>query len=118
MAARVGLMHIGVFILLLLSGERNFGVRLNKPFSASAPTDVPAFSGSHADFLVLVFHRIITAGHQRLQPLYDCLLTIIVNGKKIYPALETPGCELCLRLVWIPIHFNLWTFGFLLFGGQ
>ncbi len=27
-------MHIGVFILLLLSGERNFGVRLNKPYTS------------------------------------------------------------------------------------
>ena len=77
--SKIGLIHIGVFILLVLSGERNFGVRLNKPFTAAAPTDVPAFTGTHSDFLILVFHRIITAGHQRLQPLYDCLLTIIVN---------------------------------------
>ena len=35
-----------------------------------------------ANFLVFqVFHKIITTGHQRLQPLFDCLLTIIVNGK-------------------------------------
>lgn len=44
-AARVGLMHIGVFILLLLSGERNFGVRLNKPYTASVPMDIPVFTG-------------------------------------------------------------------------
>ena len=31
-----------------------------------------------------VFHKIITTGHQRLQPLFDCLLTIIVNGKPYY----------------------------------
>ena len=43
--ARVGLMHIGVFILLLLSGERNFGVRLNKPYTAAVAMDVPVFSG-------------------------------------------------------------------------
>ena len=35
-------------------------------------------------FLFLkVFHKIITNGHQRLQPLFDCLLTIIVNGKSL-----------------------------------
>lgn len=28
-----------------------------------------------------VFHKIITSGHQRLQPLFDCLLTIVVNGR-------------------------------------
>ncbi|XP_023321643.1 protein HID1 [Eurytemora carolleeae] len=77
--SRVGLMHIGVFILLLLSGERNFGVRLNKPYTASVPMDIPVFSGSHADLLIIVFHKIITSGHQRLQPLFDCLLTVLCN---------------------------------------
>ncbi|XP_033222118.1 protein HID1 isoform X3 [Belonocnema kinseyi] len=43
--SRVGLMHIGVFILLLLSGERNFGVRLNKPYTATVPMDIPVFTG-------------------------------------------------------------------------
>nr|CAD7199632.1 unnamed protein product [Timema douglasi] len=149
--SRVGLMHIGVFILLLLSGERNFGVRLNKPYTATIPMDIPVFTGraspktlmsgsrnvqkhnvpvveraipktrmsgsrnvekhnvvirihvtttiasvftaraspetrmsgsrTHADLLITVFHKIITTGHQRLQPLFDCLLTILVNGE-------------------------------------
>lgn len=55
-AARVGLMHIGVFILLLLSGERNFGVRLNKPYSIHVPMDIPVFTGTHADLLIVVRH--------------------------------------------------------------
>ncbi|CAH1794429.1 unnamed protein product, partial [Owenia fusiformis] len=84
--SRVGLMHIGVFILLLLSGERNFGVRLNKPYTLRVPMDIPVFTGTHADFLIVVFHKIITTGHQRLQPLFDCLLTIIVN---VSPYLKT-----------------------------
>ncbi|XP_061383941.1 protein HID1 isoform X1 [Danaus plexippus] len=84
--SRVGLMHIGVFILLLLSGERNFGVRLNKPYTATVPMDIPVFTGTHADLLVVVFHKIITTGHQRLQPLFDCLLTILVN---VSPYLKT-----------------------------
>ena len=36
-------------------------------------------SGTHADLLIIVFHKIITTGHQRLQPLFDCLLTILCN---------------------------------------
>lgn len=84
--SKIGLIHIGVFILLLLSGERNFGVRLNKPFAARAMMDLPIFTGSHADLLIVVFHKLITAGHQRLQPLFDCLLTIIVN---VSPYLKT-----------------------------
>lgn len=53
-AARVGLVHIGVFILLLLSGERNFGVRLNKPYVLRVPMDIPVFTGTHADLLIVV----------------------------------------------------------------
>ena len=84
--SRVGLVHIGVFIILLLSGERNFGVRLNRPYLATVPMDLPIFSGTHADLLVIVFHKLITTGHQRLQPLFDCLLTILVN---VSPYLKT-----------------------------
>ena len=50
-------MHIGVFILLLLSGERNFGVRLNKPYSVHVPMDIPVFTGTHADLLIVVRGR-------------------------------------------------------------
>ncbi|RMZ94646.1 HID1 isoform X2 [Brachionus plicatilis] len=41
--------------------------------------DIPVFSGTHADLLIIAFHKLITSTNQRLQPLYDCLLTIIVN---------------------------------------
>lgn len=84
--SRVGLIHIGVFIILLLSGERNFGVRLNRPYQASAPMDLPIFSGTHADLLIIIFHKLISTGNQRLQPLFDCLLTILVN---VSPYLKT-----------------------------
>ncbi len=77
--SKIGLMHICVFILLLLSGERNFGVRLNKPYVNKFPIDVPVFSGTHGDLLIIVFHKLITTTGNRLQPLYDCLLTIIAN---------------------------------------
>lgn len=53
-AARVGLIHMGVFIVLLLSGERNFGVRLNKPYTPRAAIDVQPFTGTHADLLIIV----------------------------------------------------------------
>lgn len=45
---------MGVFIILLLSGERNFGVRLNKPYTAKANINVQTFTGTHADLLILV----------------------------------------------------------------
>uniref|UniRef100_A0A8C7Y1L1 HID1 domain containing n=1 Tax=Oryzias sinensis TaxID=183150 RepID=A0A8C7Y1L1_9TELE len=97
--SRVGLMHIGVFILLLLSGERNFGVRLNKPYSLHVPMDIPVFTGTHADLLIVVFHKIITTGHQRLQPLYDCLLTIIVNVSPYLKSLSMVAANKLLHLL-------------------
>lgn len=48
-------MHIGVFILLLLSGERNFGVRLNKPYTATVPMDIPVFTGNVNYVIMLKF---------------------------------------------------------------
>uniref|UniRef100_A0A8C1Z667 HID1 domain containing b n=1 Tax=Cyprinus carpio TaxID=7962 RepID=A0A8C1Z667_CYPCA len=95
----VGLVHIGVFILLLLSGERNFGVRLNKPYSVRVPMDISVFAGTHADLLIVVFHKIITSGHQRLQPLYDCMLTIIVNVSPYLKSLSMVAANKLLHLL-------------------
>nr|XP_019962889.1 PREDICTED: protein HID1-like isoform X2 [Paralichthys olivaceus] len=97
--SRVGLMHIGVFILLLLSGERNFGVRLNKPYTLRVPMDIPVFTGNHADLLIVVFHKVFTNGHQRLQPLFDCLLTIIVNISPYLKSLSMVAANKLLHLL-------------------
>ncbi|TMS22272.1 Protein HID1 [Larimichthys crocea] len=97
--SRVGLMHIAVFILLLLSGERNFGVRLNKPYTLRVPMDVPVFTGTHADLLIVIFHKVITSGHQRLQPLFDCLLTIIVNISPYLKSLSMVSANKLLHLL-------------------
>ncbi|XP_018544974.1 protein HID1b [Lates calcarifer] len=97
--SRVGLMHIGVFIILLLSGERNFGVRLNKPYTLRVPMDIPVFTGNHADLLIVIFHKIITSGHQRLQPLFDCLLTIIVNISPYLKSLSMVAANKLLHLL-------------------
>eukprot|EP00794_Sanderia_malayensis_P008932 gene8932-9884_t len=97
--SRIGLMHIGVFILLLLSGERNFGVRLNKPYTTRIPMDIPVFTGTHADLLIVVFHKIITTGHQRLHPLFDCLLTIVVNVSPYLKSLSMVAANKLLHLL-------------------
>lgn len=97
--SRLGLMHIGVFILLLLSGERNFGVRLNKPYTLRVPMDIPVFTGTHADLLIVIFHKIMTCGHQRLQPLFDCLLTVIVNISPYLKSLSMVAASKLLYLI-------------------
>lgn len=78
------------------TGERNFGVRLNKAYSATVPMDIPVFTGTHADLLITVFHKIIATGHQRLQPLFDCLLTILVN---VSPYLKTLSMVASVKLL-------------------
>ncbi|CAN0489891.1 unnamed protein product, partial [Hapterophycus canaliculatus] len=44
-ASKGGLIHICTFVLLKLSGERLFGVAINKPCTVRLPTDLPLFSG-------------------------------------------------------------------------
>ncbi|XP_077482309.1 protein HID1b isoform X2 [Stigmatopora argus] len=98
--ADVGLVHTGVAILLLLSGERNFGVRLNKPFTLRVPMDVPVFNGTHADLLVVIFHRMMTGGgHGRLRPLFDCLLTVVVNVSPYLKSLSMVSADKLLHLL-------------------
>ncbi|KAF3846293.1 hypothetical protein F7725_003371, partial [Dissostichus mawsoni] len=80
-------------------GERNFGVRLNKPYSVHVPMDIPVFTGTHADLLIVVFHKIITTGHQRLQPLFDCLLTIVVNVSPYLKSLSMVAANKLLHLL-------------------
>ncbi|KAL7550976.1 hypothetical protein ACHAWF_014186 [Thalassiosira exigua] len=77
--AQVGLIHICTFVLLKLSGERSFGVGLNRPFRTKLPCDLPLFSGSHADLVSITLHKIIVNGSYRLVPLYSCFLTIVCN---------------------------------------
>ncbi|KJH52327.1 hypothetical protein DICVIV_01529 [Dictyocaulus viviparus] len=98
-SARVGLVHMSVFLILLLSGERNFGVRLNKPYIAKAAIDIQTFSGTHADLLIIVFHKLITTGNHRLQSLFDCLLTIIVNVSPYLKSLSMVASNKLLHLV-------------------
>lgn len=58
--------------------------------------DITLLSGTHADLLITVFHKIIATGHQRLQPLFDCLLTILVN---VSPYLKTLSMVASVKLL-------------------
>lgn len=77
--AQIGLVHICTFVLLKLSGERSFGVSLNKAFTDKLPCDLPLFSGGHADLLAITLHKLVVNGAYKLVPLYSCFLTIICN---------------------------------------
>ena len=79
-SAQLGRVHLGVFFLLYLSGEREFSIALNKPFNKPLVIDIPKFSGgTYADYLVLVLVQMIVDGQRRLDSLWECLLTILSN---------------------------------------
>ena len=56
--------NITVMICVIIS---LIGVRLNKPYSVRVPMDIPVFTGTHADFLVIVSIFCVT------QKSYICL---------------------------------------------
>ncbi|KAG6587146.1 protein hid1 isoform x2 [Phytophthora cinnamomi] len=96
--AKVGMIHICTFILLLLSGERDFGVNLNKPFNNHLPLDLPPFSGNHADLLIVCLHKIIVSGYEKLNSVYNCFLTIICNISPYCKKLNMVSSVRLLRL--------------------
>lgn len=77
--SKVGLMYLCTFTLLKLSGERSFGVALNKAYQMRLPVELPLFTGNHADLLIIVLHKMIVSGSEKLSPLYSCFLTIVCN---------------------------------------
>ena len=77
--SKVGLIHVCSFVLLLLSGERDFSVQLNKSYNLRLPVDLPVFTGSYTDLLVLVFHKLVVNSSDRPESLYECFLTAIAN---------------------------------------
>eukprot|EP00005_Dracoamoeba_jomungandri_P002730 CAMPEP_0174260198 /NCGR_PEP_ID=MMETSP0439-20130205/9211_1 /TAXON_ID=0 /ORGANISM="Stereomyxa ramosa, Strain Chinc5" /LENGTH=781 /DNA_ID=CAMNT_0015344391 /DNA_START=28 /DNA_END=2370 /DNA_ORIENTATION=+ len=74
-----GLIHLGTFTLLFMSGEREFCVQLNKPYDKTPTIRLPTFTGNYADYLILVFHKLLVDGHAGLESLHECLLAILAN---------------------------------------
>jgi hypothetical protein len=96
--SKTALIHLGVFNLLLLSSERNFGVRLNKQHSAAHRlSNLPDFSGSHADLMIVVFHKLIMYGYKITQ-LYDYMLTILVNVSPYLKGTAMLACKCLIQL--------------------
>lgn len=94
---KTALIHIGVFNLLILSGERNFGVILNKQYLSNVLMNLPAFTGSHADLMIIVVHKLILYGY-KLNQLFDFLLTILVNISPYLKALSMLASKCLIQL--------------------
>ncbi|ETV82656.1 hypothetical protein, variant [Aphanomyces astaci] len=96
--SKVGMIHICTFILLLLSGERDFAVNLNKPFELKLPLDLPPFHGNHADLLIVCLHKVIVNGYEKLNSVYNCFLTIVSNISPYVKKLNMVSSVRLLRL--------------------
>jgi hypothetical protein len=94
--AQLGLVHLGIFVLLFLSGEREFSITLNRALNKKILIDLPKFTGNYADYLILVFIKIFIDGHKRLESLWECMLTIVAN---ISPYIKSLSLVTAMRLL-------------------
>lgn len=94
----VGLLHTASFVLLVLSSERAFAVRLNEPYAGKVPLRIPQFQGCHADVLALGLHQVISDSLPRQQndALVEMLLTVLCN---VSPYIKCFALESCLKLL-------------------
>ena len=97
--SKLGMVYLCTFVLLRLSGERNFSVALNMPYKAQLPVDMPLFKGSHADLVIIVLHKLMVSGMDKLSSLYTCFLTIICNVSPYCKALCAPAAHKLVNLV-------------------
>ena len=96
--SQVGLVQTGIYVLLKLSGERNFAVLLNQACAQDYPMDVPSFSGTHADLLVLVLYNLMVDTNFRLTSLYECILTTVANVSPYLKTLTLVAANKLVRL--------------------
>ena len=106
-------MYTCVFILLKLSGEREFSVELNRPIgSVPSLAHVPLLSllafpdfhdGTYGDALIVIAHQLIMSSPNHLDALLKVLLTILAN---VSPYLTRIGALASVRLLAL---FELFT---------
>eukprot|EP00003_Mantamonas_plastica_P033506 TRINITY_DN964_c0_g1_i7.p1 TRINITY_DN964_c0_g1~~TRINITY_DN964_c0_g1_i7.p1 ORF type:complete len:717 (-),score=200.79 TRINITY_DN964_c0_g1_i7:979-3129(-) len=108
---KVGLCHTCVFLLLMLSSDRQFGVQLNTEYVDKTVYGLPVFTGSHGDLLMLTLLCVLREQSPALSPLFYYMASIIVN---VSPYIEEVSQTTALKLVSL---FEEITHPDLLFGG-
>eukprot|EP00914_Ancora_sagittata_P017610 GHVO01034663.1.p1 GENE.GHVO01034663.1~~GHVO01034663.1.p1 ORF type:complete len:545 (+),score=88.39 GHVO01034663.1:94-1635(+) len=79
---RQAVAYMCTFLLVLLSGQREFAVSLNAPYTEKFPLDIPLFQGNHADLLTIAIHRVLI---ENVQPqninesLAEMFMTVLAN---------------------------------------
>jgi hypothetical protein len=86
--SQLGLTYTAVFLLLKLSGDREFSVALNRSVPTAALAEIPLFSllgmpnvtgGTYGDCLLSVAHALVWASPTHLDALLKVLLTLLGN---------------------------------------
>jgi hypothetical protein len=95
--SHLGLVHLSSFLLLVFSGEREFGVTLNAPFNEHTES-LGRVDGRLADVLVLTVAKLLVDSHARLAPLHECLLTVVTNVSPYVKALTAAAAAKLLQL--------------------
>ncbi|KYQ89779.1 hypothetical protein DLAC_11787 [Tieghemostelium lacteum] len=90
-----GIIQIGTFILLVLSGERDFAISMNKPFNAKVYIDIPP-SQVYSDFFINVMYRLLVDTAERLESIYECILTVLSN---LSPYMKNLSMVTCVKLM-------------------
>lgn len=95
---QVGLLHTASFVLLVLSSERAFSVRLNEVYFHKLPLQLPQFQGCHADVIALILYKVISDSlpTRHNDALVEMLLTVLCN---ISPYVKSFALESCLKLL-------------------
>ncbi|KAK7206377.1 high-temperature-induced dauer-formation protein-domain-containing protein [Myxozyma melibiosi] len=84
-ASKVGLVRLCIYVLLTISADSVFSVRLNKTFDShnALPSSmrIPGWdeSSSYADYLLLAIYCMINTNNDKLAALYPSLLDVQVN---------------------------------------
>ncbi|PYH88984.1 hypothetical protein BO71DRAFT_435212 [Aspergillus ellipticus CBS 707.79] len=100
--SKQGVVRMCIFIMQTMSVEPNFGKSLNTKFEAQETLPqsirIPGFRGSHADFLIMSVHTLITASRGKLNAVYPALLAIINNIAPHVEHLSPGSCSKLLQL--------------------
>ncbi|KAI1434616.1 high-temperature-induced dauer-formation protein-domain-containing protein [Xylaria sp. CBS 124048] len=101
-ASKQGVVRMCAFLLQTLSVEKNFGINLNKQFSAqdTLPTviRIPGFRGTFGDFLIQSIYNLITRSQGKLSAIYPALLAVVHNVSAYLEGINITTCSKLIQL--------------------
>ncbi|KAI0810685.1 high-temperature-induced dauer-formation protein-domain-containing protein [Xylaria sp. FL0064] len=100
--SKQGVVRMCAFLLQTLSVEKNFGVNLNKRFTAqdTLPTviRIPNFKGTYGDFLIQSIYNLITRSQGKLSAIYPALLAVVNNVAAYLEGISSTTCSKLIQL--------------------